>query len=375
MILKVKKLFKSFNIYDLLVITFVIILFDIFVLISDKMTEPFQLNNINNISLEITMLPEYGFRTIFRMLISLLISLFFTFLIAPIAAKNQYCEKIIIPFIDIMESIPILGFLAISTITFINFFPNNILGPELAAIFVIFTSQVWNMILSLYQSLRNLPKELDNVSEVFLLSKWKKFWRIEIPYALPNLIWNIMISMSASWFFIVYSEAISIANQDILLPGIGSYISKAISEANLYAICYAMISMFIIIFIYDQVLCKPILAWSEKFKLKNNVEYKQEKSLFYSLFLKSNIFHSIKNLIILIRNNIYIFRFLKNKSKKFFFILENKKIKKIIALFFNITVYYALVNILWNIVKFLIKNIEINEIFYVVKLGLITNGI
>ena len=373
MIKKTKNLFNSLNIYDFAIIIMIVVSFDIFVLISNKMTEPFKLNNINNISLDISMLPEYGFRTIFRMFVSLLVSIIFTFLIAPIAAKNTYFEKIIIPFIDIMESIPILGFLAVSTITFMNFFPNNILGPELAAIFVIFTSQVWNMILSLYQSLRNIPKELEEVSKVFLLSKWKKFWYIEIPYALPNLIWNIMISMSASWFFIVYSEAISIANQDILLPGIGSYISKAISQANVYAVSCAMLVMFIIILLYDQILCKPILAWSEKFKLKKNSVYKKEKSWFYNFLVKSNIFKLFKYSIILFKNNTYkVNFFFKNINGAFYFV-EKKKYKKILIHLFNLISYYLIAKVSWYIIKFLIKNIEIHELLYVLKLGFFTS--
>ena len=331
---KIKNFFYSFNIYDLLIIVIFILIFDFFILILDKMTEPFRLNNINNISLEVKVLPEYAFRTILRMFISLFISLFFTFLIAPLAAKNEYCEKIIIPFIDIMESIPILGFLAVSTIAFINLFPNNILGPELAAIFVIFTSQVWNMILSLYQSLRNLPQELEDVSKVFLLSKWKKFWCIEIPYALPNLIWNIMISMSASWFFIVYSEAISIANQDIFLPGIGSYIGKAISQADFNAIGYAMSTMFIIIITYDQILCKPILSWSERFKLKKNIKQKKKKKKFYHVLFKSNIYNIFYCFTMYYRNNVHKINFILQKIYFYFSFYKKKKNKKNVSFYF-----------------------------------------
>src|SRR5262249_41638161 len=152
-------------------------------------------------------------------------------------------EKLIIPLIDILQAVPILGVLSITVVFFIQLFPNRLLGPECAAIFAIFTSQVWNMTLSFYQSLRTIPKELHETAAIFHLSPWQRFWRIEVPYATPGLLWNTTVSMSAGWFFVVASEAISVSNQNIMLPGIGSYISVAIANSDLTAIVNSILTM------------------------------------------------------------------------------------------------------------------------------------
>jgi len=159
-----------------------------------------------------------------------------------------------------------LGFLSITIVGFISLFPGSLLGPECAAIFVIFTSQAWNMALGFYQTVRTVPVELNEAAKMFHLSAWQRFWRIDVPFSLPGLLWNTMVSMSAGWFFVVASEAISVSNQQILLPGIGSYITVAIQSSNMHAIGYAILTMFIVILIYDQLLFRPLVAWAEKFK-------------------------------------------------------------------------------------------------------------
>ncbi len=161
------------------------------------------------------------------------------------------------------------------------------LGPECAAIFVIFTAQVWNITFSFYQSLKTIPHDLYETAAVFQLSSWQRFWKIEVPCSMSGLLWNIMMSMSASWFFVVLSEAIAVAYQEIRLPGIGSYIARAIEEHNLYAVGYAIIAMVTVIFIYDQVLFRPLIAWSDKFKLDDS---RQEQA--YESWLMDWLRHS-----------------------------------------------------------------------------------
>lgn len=231
-----------------------------------QMTLPYQLGQTIPISLHPSSLPGYALRTVLRMLIALLCSLAFTFIFATWAAKSKRAERIIIPIIDICQSIPILGFLSITIVGFISLFPNSLLGPECAAIFVIFTSQAWNMALGFYQTVRSVPSDLREAASAFHLSSWQTFWRIEVPFSMPGLLWNTMMSMSAGWFFVVYSEAVSVSGQQILLPGIGSYIAVAIASKDLHAIAYAIITMFIVILIYDQLLFRPLVAWAEKFK-------------------------------------------------------------------------------------------------------------
>lgn len=252
------------------------------------MTAPYQVGELIPISLSPSQLPGYALNSIFRMLIALVCSLAFTFIVAPIAAKSQHAEKVLIPLLDVLESVPILGYLSITVVGFIQLFPNSLLGPQFAAIFAIFTSQVWNMALGFYQSLRTVPSELYDTAAVFQLNAWQRFWRIEVPHAMPSLIWNTMMSLSNGWFFVVAAEAISVANQNILLPGIGSYISVAIQHADLTAILYAILTMLIVILLYDQLLFRPLLTWMDRFKPELDETHTSE-SWFYEILVKTRL--------------------------------------------------------------------------------------
>jgi NitT/TauT family transport system permease protein len=218
------------------------------------------------ISLDPWKLPQYALRTVLRMAAALAASLVFSLGYAALAAKSRSAEKILIPVLDILQSVPILGFLSITVSGFIALFPGRLLGVECAAIFAIFTSQAWNMTFSLYQSLRTVPGELTEAARMYHLSTWQRFWRLEVPHGIPALVWNMMMSVSGGWFFVVASEAITVSGRSILLPGIGSYIATAIAQRNLAAIGYAVLVMLVVIILYDQLLFRPLLAWSRKFK-------------------------------------------------------------------------------------------------------------
>ena len=220
------------------------------------------------VSLDPANLPEYAARTTLRMLIAMVLSLLFTFTYATLAAKNKRAERLLIPLLDILQSVPILGFISITVVFFMALAPGRVLGAEFAAIFAIFTSQAWNMAFSFYQSLRTVPTELVEASRNFRLSSWMSFWRVDVPFATPQLIWNMMMSMSGSWFFVVASEAISVGNTTITLPGVGSYIALAIEQRNLAAVGYAILTMAIVILIYDQVLFRPLVAWADRFRFE-----------------------------------------------------------------------------------------------------------
>ncbi|SCX26940.1 NitT/TauT family transport system permease protein [Nitrosomonas eutropha] len=220
------------------------------------------------ISLDPSALPEYALRTSLRMLLAMVLSLIFTFTYATWAAKSRRAEQILIPLLDILQSVPILGFISITVVFFLSFAPGKMLGAELASVFAIFTSQAWNMALSFYQSLHTVPRALDEVSRSFRLSPWMRFWKLEVPFAMPALIWNMMMSMSGSWFFVVASEAISVGDTIVTLPGIGSYIALAIDQRDLGAIGWAIVVMLIVILIYDQLLFRPLVAWADRFRFE-----------------------------------------------------------------------------------------------------------
>jgi NitT/TauT family transport system permease protein len=235
-----------------------------------QMTRPFIVGQATPISLDPVYLPYYLLRTILRMFTALGCSLLFSLAFAAIAAKYRAAEKVMIPLLDILQSVPILGFQAIAIAPFIALFPGNLLGVECAAIFAIFTSQAWNMAFSLYQSMRTVPPELLEASRVFRLSAWQRFWRLELPFAMPGLLWNMMMSMSGGWFFLVAAEAISVAGQDIRLPGIGAYIAAAIEAENGRAIAWSICAMLAGILLYDQLFFRPLLAWADKFRFEES---------------------------------------------------------------------------------------------------------
>jgi NitT/TauT family transport system permease protein len=219
------------------------------------------------LDLDPALLPGYAVRTALRMLIAMGVSLIFTFAYATWAAKNPRAAMLLVPLLDILQSVPILGFLSVTAVWFLSLSPGRIFGAELAAVFAIFTSQAWNMAFSFYQSLRTVPEELTEAGRMLGLSPWVRFWRIETPYALPPLIWNMMVSMSGGWFFVTLSEAISVGKTTIALPGIGSYIAVAIAGQNLPAILWAILAMLVVILIYDQLLFRPLVAWAARFRV------------------------------------------------------------------------------------------------------------
>lgn len=275
------------NVWDLLAFLLVLLMLLGLAYAGIKMRMPYELGEPIHISLAPSALPFYALETVLRMFIALICSFVFSLSIGALAAKSERAGKLLIPLIDILQSVPILGYLSVTVVAFIALFPNSMMGPECAAIFAVFTSQVWNMTLSFYQSLRTVPPELVEATKVYQLSGWKTFWRLEVPFAIPGLLWNAMMSMSGGWFFIVAAEAISVANQTITLPGIGSYISIAILTKNWDAITYSILTMLIVIFLYDQLIFRPLVAWSQKFKLGEMTDNESESWIL-------NLFHRAK---------------------------------------------------------------------------------
>ncbi len=248
---------------------------------------PLQAPGATGIHLSVWYLPYYALRTIMRMFIALGFSLLFTFSYATIAAKSARAEKVLIPLLDVLQSVPILGFLAFLVVFFVNLFPGSVAGYEAACIFAIFTSQAWNMAFSFYQSLRNVPPDLIEVANGFNLTPWQRFWQLETPFAMPGLIWNMMMSMSGGWFFVVASEAIAVGDNTTKLPGIGSYIDLANSRSDYGAILAAVAMMAIVILAYDQLLFRPLVAFSSRFTVELLANPQQERSWVMDLFVRT----------------------------------------------------------------------------------------
>jgi NitT/TauT family transport system permease protein len=220
------------------------------------------------VSLDPVYLPDYAVRTTLRMFAALVASLVFTFTYGTAAAKSRRASLVLIPILDILQSVPILGFLTFTVVFFMSLFPGNVLGLEFAAIFAIFTSQAWNMAFSMYQSLKTVPADLTEAADSFHLTAWQRYWRLEVPFAVPGLVWNTMMSMSGGWFFVVASEAVSVGDNTWKLPGIGSYVALALERRDIVAVLYAIVTMLLVILAYDQLLFRPLVAWSQKFRFE-----------------------------------------------------------------------------------------------------------
>lgn len=332
------------------------------------MTTQFHLNQKIKISLSPWKLPEYGLRSFLRMIIAMMFSLVFTFIFGTWAAKSKAAAKIIIPLIDILQSVPVLGFLSITVVGFIILFKGSMLGPEAAAIFAIFTAQVWNMTLSLYQSLLTVPKSMHEAASMFKLSAWQRFWRIEAPFATPGLIWNMMMSMSGSWVFLVLSEAITVAHKDITLPGLGSYIALAIQQANGTAIWYVIIAMLCVILIYDQLLFRPLIAWSEKFKMNTVVNAEEPTSWVLDLFQRARLIKVIgiwmhDNLDFLRNGQIFRRRYHKQANYK----KEKKNWLSTSAWYAAVTI--AIIATLYILIDYIFESVSLSELWLTINLG------
>lgn len=242
-----------------------------------------------SVSLDPIHLPYYLLRSTLRMFIALFFSFVFTFVVGWVAARNPYAERVIIPALDVLQSVPVLGFLAATVTFFIALFPGSLLGLEAAAIFAIFTGQVWNMTFSFYYAVRSLPRDLDEAARIYRLSLWQRFWKVAVPYSMIGLLWNAMMSFGGGWFFVSASEAITVLNNDYTLPGIGAYVAEAVRQQDVRAIVFAVIAMALMIVVVDQLLWRPLLAWADKFKFEATAADEAPRSWLYDFLRTSTL--------------------------------------------------------------------------------------
>src|ERR1700761_6134930 len=281
------------NIWDIVALVLVTDAMVLIVYGGEQTTAPLSTLDIAPVSLDPANLPLYALRTTIRMLLAIVCSIVFTFIYAALAAKSRRAEMVLIPILDILQSVPILGFLTFTVVFFMNLFPGRVLGAELACVFAIFTSQAWNMTFSMYQSMRNVPKDLEDATQSFHLSGWQHFWRLDVPFAMPGLIWNAMMSMSGGWVFVVASEAITVGNTPVTLPGVGSYVALGIEKQDLAAIGYAILTMLLVIIVYDQLLFRPIVAWADKFRFEQTASGNPPTSWMLDLFRRTRALRAL----------------------------------------------------------------------------------
>jgi len=257
----------------------------------------FDENHIPPLSTALSDIPYYAGRTLLRMWVAFGFSLLFTFAAGYAAAKNRVARALILPAMDILQSVPVLGFLSATVAGFMALFPGSLLGVECASIFAIFTGQVWNMAFGFYHSMITIPTDLQEAASTCGLNRWQRFTTVEVPASMHSLIWNSMMSFGGGWFFVAQSEAISVMNKNIKLPGLGSYMATAVEKGDNVAACWAIVAMLTLILVSDQLIWRPLLAWADKFKIELTESSEAPQSWFYNLLRGAYVFTWIEKKI------------------------------------------------------------------------------
>jgi NitT/TauT family transport system permease protein len=252
---------------DLAVVAFVFLLLYGIVRVGAEWRAP--LRAAVEIDLRLRALPEYTFFSLCRGFVAFALSFLFTLIYGYVAARVRNADKLLLPMLDILQSIPVLGFMPGVVLALAALFPRTNVGLELAAVIMIFTGQVWNMTFSFYHSLQAIPPDLLEAGQVYQFNWWRRFRRIELPYSAVGLVWNGMMSMAGGWFFLTINEAFRLRDRDFRLPGVGAYMSVAIDRNDRVAMIAAVVAMMLMIVIVDQLFWRPLVAWSDRFKFED----------------------------------------------------------------------------------------------------------
>lgn len=247
------------------------------------------------ISLSPRALPRYAFYSIVRIWLAYVLSLLFAIGYGYTAAYNRRVEALMIAGLDILQSIPVLSFLPGVMLAMVALFPSRQIGVEMGAIILIFTGQVWNMAFSFYSSLKSIPRELREASIVYRFSPWQRLWELELPYSAIGLVWNSMVSVAGGWFFLMACEMFVLGPRDFRLPGLGSYLQTAASTGNAAAISWGLFTMIAIIVATDQLVWRPVIAWSNKFKFEQVETASHISSPLLHLFQHSRALQTLRS--------------------------------------------------------------------------------
>ena len=275
---------------DILVFLAAAVLLGVIARVSSGVNVPFDATSAPaRVSTDPAQLPYYAARSLLRMFAALGLSLVFTFVYATAAARLRRAQKVMLPVLDILQSVPILGFLSVTITGFIALFPGSALGLECASIFAIFTSQAWNMTFAFYHSLSSQPRELDEAARNLRLSRWQRFWRVDVPSGMIPLVWNGMMSFGGGWFFLVASEALSVNNHHFALPGIGAYVATATDDGDLGKVFIAIGVMVIMVVGVNVLFWRPLTAWAERFRVEESEAAEAPRSLVLNLLRRSHV--------------------------------------------------------------------------------------
>ena len=359
------------NRWDLIAFPLIIGLLALTVIGGKQMGAPLAVLDTGAVTLDPANLPEYALRTTLRMLAALVASLVFTLVYGTLAAKSRRAELVLVPILDILQSVPVLSYISFTVVFFMALFPGQVAGAELAAIFAIFTSQAWNMTFSFYQSLRTVPHDLDEASRGFHFSAWQRFWRLEVPFAMPGLIWNMMMSMSGGWFFVVAVEAVTVGDTTITLPGIGAYLSKAIDARDLGAVGWTILAMTVVIILYDQLMFRPLVAWADKFRFEMTAAQAAPESWFLDMMRQARLVQKAGAPIAwCLRGFVRLRVPLPQGTKQ----LNTRRstLSRVIDIVWYIAVAAGTVDIAWKIIDFIDAELGWSDLFEVLRLGFYT---
>lgn len=242
------------------------------------------------ISLSPAALPWYTLLSVGRMAAAYALSMLFTLLYGRTAAYNRSAERLLMPLLDVLQSVPILSFLPVILLSLSSILPQDT-AAELSSILLIFTSQAWNLTFAWYQSLTTIPKELREASAIFRLNTWMKFKQLELPFGAISLVWNSMMSWAGGWFFLMAAEIFTLGDRDFRLPGLGAYLHEAANRSNYPAILWGLLALIITVVLLDQLVWRPLIAWSDRFKVEMVENDEPPTSWFYNLTSKSRLGH------------------------------------------------------------------------------------
>jgi len=273
-------------------------------------------NTQPDIDLSPTALPKYALFSVARILVAYVLSFFFTIAYAYVAAHNARAERILIPLLDTLQSIPVLSFLPGVMLAMVALFPTKQLGVELGSVLLILTGQVWNMIFSVYSSIKSIPREMLEAAQIYRLSWWQRLIQLELPYSSIGLVWNSMMSVAGAWFFLMACEMFTLGNRDLRLPGLGSYLQTASNAGNTRAIVWGLIVMIAVIVLIDQFIWRPMIAWSEKFKMEQVEATQTPHSWMLNFLRRSRVVSSLMNVSILPARERLTLRFAQGEPRR-----------------------------------------------------------
>ncbi len=370
---------NRFNWVDVGVLIFIFATLYSILKLGAGMNAPFISDDQIEIALSPLMLPYYAGRSLLRMFIAFGASLIFTLFYGYIAAKSRTATRVLIPLLDMLQSIPVLGFLSATITAFIALFPGSLFGVELASILAIFTGQAWNMTFSFYNSLITIPKDLQEASAVLRMNWWQRFIKLEVPFSMIGLVWNSMMSFGGGWFFLAASEAITVLGQNIRLPGVGSYLATAIEAGDLQAIGYSVLTMVLMIVFVDQLFWRPLVVWSQKFKMELSESTDAPTSFIYDILYNSPLLSILNRIIFTPVGKVMNFLLARiaamseNAAREFQYIPQSRYISKLAKLSLIVLLLYLMSNPVSQAYE-LVSSMDNSELLEIARLGLYTLG-